>query len=617
MASDPIFDVFRQYRQVIVWGFPLHSHTHSYIHGAWVKTFQYLGVPVHWFHDDDFPSPDVFDYTSTCFITEGWADNQIPVEATSTYFVHIARCPAKYLDKGARLIEIRYHVVEINDFNYEYTLPSNPIYVSKDTLYERVPDDRAVAKKRGRAVDPRPYEVIYMHWATDLLPHEFHYEDAAAEHERVIHYLGTVSQGHPFLEFKQYAEQAGLCVVHNDPWAAPVSYEENKERMKRSYCCPDFRSHGDHDKYVQYGKMNGSNHVDIGYVPCRVLKAISYGHTGITNSPRVKEILGEHVEYAATPAEVLPIVEARKQDITWRQAAMKHIAEHHTYLQRVRDLARVLSFKQTPMTVVTALYDIGREKVDGRDMTEYIEWLKQTLRILRDPVVLFLDPALHPSVRSDVLSIRSSIGPLQLYDIPFHQLPMWKYRTHVAYIHSLPAFQQSLKYPMDITNHLPEYSLLQYSKFDFLEQTICENPYHSALFCWMDAGVSRFLSQEIKAKPTAFEAKPTANNFSVHRFAVQTSYEQIPLPLSADTYIGSNECILKGTVLCTGPETFHEVKARVMNLWQYEMMDKNRMDNEQIALALVYQESPSRFELCIGKGQCNAIIARFFDQRHI
>ena len=121
--NDSERNIFRSFRQVIIWGFPLHSHTHSYIHGAWVKTFQHIGIPVHWFHDGSFP--ELFDYTNTCFITEGWADDNIPIESSSTYFVHIAKDPSKYLDKGARLIEIRYHVIEINDSNYYYVRPTN------------------------------------------------------------------------------------------------------------------------------------------------------------------------------------------------------------------------------------------------------------------------------------------------------------------------------------------------------------------------------------------------------------------------------------------------------------------------------------------------------------
>ena len=43
-----------QFEKIIVWGYPLHTHTQSYIHASWVRTFEMLGKEVHWFHDDNF-----------------------------------------------------------------------------------------------------------------------------------------------------------------------------------------------------------------------------------------------------------------------------------------------------------------------------------------------------------------------------------------------------------------------------------------------------------------------------------------------------------------------------------------------------------------------------------
>ena len=35
-------------------------------------------------------------------------------------------------------------------------------------------------------------------------------------------------------------------------------------------------------------------------------------------------------------------------------------------------------------TVVTSLYDIGRNKIDGRTWDQYLEWFSETLKIKRD-----------------------------------------------------------------------------------------------------------------------------------------------------------------------------------------------------------------------------------------
>ena len=44
-----------KYSKVIIWGHPLHSHTHSYIHEAYYRAFKYLGYDVYWFHDNEYP----------------------------------------------------------------------------------------------------------------------------------------------------------------------------------------------------------------------------------------------------------------------------------------------------------------------------------------------------------------------------------------------------------------------------------------------------------------------------------------------------------------------------------------------------------------------------------
>ena len=88
--------------KIVIWGYPLHTHTHSYIHNSFKKAFEYLGHEVHWFHDGDYPED--FDYDDCVFLTEGFADKNIPLRETSTYFVHVCVNPKKYLGKVKKLL---------------------------------------------------------------------------------------------------------------------------------------------------------------------------------------------------------------------------------------------------------------------------------------------------------------------------------------------------------------------------------------------------------------------------------------------------------------------------------------------------------------------------------
>ena len=39
--------------KIVIWGYPLHSHTHSYIHAAFYKAFTHLEYETYWFHDGE------------------------------------------------------------------------------------------------------------------------------------------------------------------------------------------------------------------------------------------------------------------------------------------------------------------------------------------------------------------------------------------------------------------------------------------------------------------------------------------------------------------------------------------------------------------------------------
>jgi len=186
-----------------------------------------------------------------------------------------------------------------------------------------------------------------MYWATDLLPEEFDFSLASRPRTTQICYIGSLGGSeHPLYQFIEDARQRSKDVILIDPWRNPVSFEKGMELMINSYCAPDFRSHGSQDHVRKHGLMNGSNHLDIGYVPCRVLKAISYGQTGITNSKRVKAILGDYVEYCENARDVIPTAAKRMNDVEWRIECMKHVQNRHTYIHRTRDIARALLCKR-------------------------------------------------------------------------------------------------------------------------------------------------------------------------------------------------------------------------------------------------------------------------------
>ena len=51
VLTDEEVSTLQQFKNIIVWGYPLNTHTQSYIHAGFYKAFKVVHTSVHWFHD--------------------------------------------------------------------------------------------------------------------------------------------------------------------------------------------------------------------------------------------------------------------------------------------------------------------------------------------------------------------------------------------------------------------------------------------------------------------------------------------------------------------------------------------------------------------------------------
>jgi hypothetical protein len=335
-----------KYSKIIIWGFPIHTHTHSYIHAMWYKVFsEGFNKQTYWFDDQNYPTD--FDYTNCLFISEGYADKNIQIVESSVYCIHNAIYPEKYLDKGVRLIEIRFNVDEIHDVNNDFKLDdgthNNIIKISEFAKYEKLYSNKDIhISKRGHTIKNMNYECIYLYWGTDLLPHEFNFDDIYIPKENTVYYIGSPTNSPNSIHFQNICSSNNISWINSNPWCSPISFDHNKDLMKKSILCPDFRPTGSYQDIQEFGIKNGKNHLEIGYLPCRVLKAISYGQRGITDSKYVKEILKEHVVYASNMNELFNIAMNERNDYEKIKIAMEFVQKNFTYVNRAHELIKAL-----------------------------------------------------------------------------------------------------------------------------------------------------------------------------------------------------------------------------------------------------------------------------------
>ena len=255
------------------------------------------------------------------------------------------------------------------------------------------------------------------------------------------------------------------------------------------------------------------------------------------------------------------------------------------------------------LTCVSAIFHIGRDAIDGRSMSEYKQWLIATLASINCPFVLFLDASLD--WKQELL--QSAKGPLHIVERKLEEVSMYPYKQRIQAILHDPVWKANQAHPQDITNRLPEYCMIQYSKFGFVEEAIRENVFGTQYFAWMDAGLSRF-----------FDATKTYL-FAPRLPLTQTMYVQgnaREIPRIPRNIIGTNLCFAKGTLWIVEQHTFHTVQEEVMRIFQSEMLDKHRLDNEQIAMALACQSHPKWFTILEGNDHITTLFASFFTSKY-
>lgn len=337
-------------KKVIIWGYPLHTHTQSYVHFGWHKGFKYLGYDTYWFDDNNYKNPNEFDYSNSIFIGEGYGDKNIPLNTTSIYFINFCVNPEKYTNKGCRVIDIRFNVNKIKDCNYNYNLKNmtnnmndnNIQKLSVASYYQKLNNMNHL---RGKENDTKTvnYEALYTMWATDLMPEEFDYNAIKIKrNDNQICYFGSLSNAnHRNLHlFVSECDKANIRFIYNDPWKNPISFEEAQKYTQLSVIAPDIRGTGDPDK-MRIGET-GTCHKQIGYIPCRIFKNISYGCLGITNSKHVYDLLEQKVIYSDNEAELFHLGIKNKDNYELIKQQMDIVKEKHTYLNRCEDILKIV-----------------------------------------------------------------------------------------------------------------------------------------------------------------------------------------------------------------------------------------------------------------------------------
>jgi len=336
--------------KIIIWGFELHSHTHSYIHNAFFRAFRSLGYEVYWYNEkgkNNYPQFGINkDFENCLYIVVGVKCKYLPINETSYYIWHTGTCPIYKEFEGDE-----YLCPKISSTNQR--IPKKNI-IKLHTLWKPCKNVNCNDAKNGcnewshNAWDNKKKfhnsdyyyynlenNIIYMPWATDLLPNEIDMNInklKKMETKNVSNFIGMMTP-----HWRLYAQECSkynIIFQHNGGTFNKYSnknksIKENMELIQESILAPALQ-----DKHQKIHE----------YIPCRIFKNISYGKMGITNNAAVNTLFNNTLIYSNNMRELIQKgMHFEKNNYEYMKRLMIEVRDHHTYINRVKFILNFLN----------------------------------------------------------------------------------------------------------------------------------------------------------------------------------------------------------------------------------------------------------------------------------
>jgi hypothetical protein len=314
--------------KVVIWGYehPL-THTCGYFHRGWFRAFNHLGIPTYWIGNQHLGSPNIKDvFKNALVITDAYTSRQMPLDMSSTYMIHCLGNRGEqrenpgadyFRGKVGKLYDLRF--LADNWPDYTYVL------------------DRSKAEKVGlsyleKAPDYPDVDAFYVHFGTDLLPHEISLEDRFKHREKYAFFAGTIRDDNrdKVMPFVKACEDNDVPFKFADFWRQQVGLvpiEAVRAEAQKALLCPDFRN---------------DDHIKSAYISPRVTINISFGQLGITNSKPVYEFYDGNVAFHEDTYQLFHVANFLVSSTEMIRRSMEFVRDNMCYLHRAIEMEKIL-----------------------------------------------------------------------------------------------------------------------------------------------------------------------------------------------------------------------------------------------------------------------------------
>jgi hypothetical protein len=247
------------------------------------------------------------------------------------------------------------------------------------------------------------------------------------------------------------------------------------------------------------------------------------------------------------------------------------------------------------VTIVSSLFNIKREGMDGRTWEEYLKWFDITLK-LKCPMILFVTEDLREFVEERRSDISTEVIVQSVEEIPYYYL-----KCQLDSIIQSEEYIEKISDPDRIECQHSMYSIVQYSKFKWLKQAIEENPFNSKFFFWLDAGSSRFFDGYNLSENYPSSNALDALNEMGDKFLIQMNTEYYKDLANVDTlsveYLLDNRSYVLGSMFGGTKQGIINVCFEIEDILLNKMISNDFVNNEQISLGYLVKTNPELFEI--------------------
>ena len=168
-------------------------------------------------------------------------------------------------------------------------------------------------------------------------------------------------------------------------------------------------------------------------------------------------------------------------------------------------------------------------------------------------------------------------------------------------------YKRRIQHPNRVECILPEYTIIIYNKFEWLEHAIEENPFHTSSFLWIDMGISRFFLNVDISKPY-----PGQRIHTTDKFIIQQRQDLLRFPID-DTFIWKSDNLLKTTLFGGKKDTILSISKAMEDVFVY-MLENGCVNNEQVGIAMVWKQHPEWFQLVKDYPSLHLVLFKFLSQ---